>query len=400
MRNAILATCSVAALLTAGIAQSAKAQTMNYGSLEMMFGEPVTTSATGSPQKASDAPVPLEIITAEDIKRSGLSNIADIVSRVSGVNVQHSAAQGYDIGVRGYNEPLAGRLLVLVNGRQVYLDFFGFTDWSALPVRLEEIQQIEVVKGPNTALFGFNAAAGVINIVTFNPAYDDKSAVTARGGSNSTTEVSGAATYKFAPGSGVRLSAGYDREREYPYSDNQVGATLGNKGLRADPSANTIAGEGTFTVADGTQLIVEATSTFHDYNVMVSPTYSVGQFEIRTQSYKGELVSNTPFGLVTARLYDNETQGNYEQQIPINSSLLVAQVQDLFKAGADTTVRVSGEFRTNSMHSTPEDTGTVKYNVYSGGLMAEHKFGPAYTLTASRRRTAGRAGCRRRCAAR
>jgi iron complex outermembrane receptor protein len=63
-------------------------------------------------------------------------------------------------------------LLVLLNGQQVYLDDLGRTQWYTLPVELDEIRQIEIVKGPNTALFGFNAASGVINIITYDPAHE------------------------------------------------------------------------------------------------------------------------------------------------------------------------------------------------------------------------------------
>jgi len=382
MRKLTLATSAVA-LMAASLANPAVAQTMNYGSLEMMFGEPVTTAATGSPQKASDAPVTMEIITAEEIKRSGVSTIADIVSRLAGVNVLHGTAQGNDVGVRGYNEPLQGRLLVLVNGRQVYIDFFGFTDWASLPVRLEEIRQIEVVKGPNTALFGFNAAAGVINIVTYNPAYDDNSAVTLRGGKNSYAEASGAATVKIAPESGLRLSAGYAKQDEWSHGANQPELTSlpGGKLTRTSPSLNTAAGTGTFTVAEGTQVIVEATSTFHDWNLPLTAQYDVGQGVTRTQSYKTELVSNTPYGLVTAQVYDNKTNASADGVIPIDANLTVAQLQDLFRVGADTTFRLSGEWRENSLKSMPIQSGTVKYDVYSGGIMGEHKLSDKYTIT-------------------
>ena len=74
-----------------------------------------------------------------------------------------------DVGIRGYNETSNPRLLVLLNGQQVYLDDIGRTQWYTLPVELDEIRQIEIVKGPNTALFGFNAASGVINIITYDP---------------------------------------------------------------------------------------------------------------------------------------------------------------------------------------------------------------------------------------
>src|SRR6185503_240308 len=77
-----------------------------------------------------------------------------------------------DVGIRGYNETSNPRLLVLLNGQQVYLDDLGRTQWYTLPVTIPEIKQIEVVRGPNTALLGFNAASGVINIVTYDPLHD------------------------------------------------------------------------------------------------------------------------------------------------------------------------------------------------------------------------------------
>jgi outer membrane receptor for ferrienterochelin and colicins len=73
-------------------------------------------------------------------------------------------------------------LLVLVNGQQVYLDDLGRTQWYTLPVTLEEIRQIEIIKGPNTALYGFNAVSGVINIITYDPLLESVNSATLRGG--------------------------------------------------------------------------------------------------------------------------------------------------------------------------------------------------------------------------
>ena len=93
-------------------------------------------------------------------------------SVVAGLDVRRYGFAAADVGVRGYNETSNPRLLVLLDGQQVYLDDLGRTQWYTLPVTLLEIKQIEVIKGPNTALFGFNAASGVINIVTYDPLYD------------------------------------------------------------------------------------------------------------------------------------------------------------------------------------------------------------------------------------
>ncbi len=177
----ILAALPILLLCTPAAVQ---ANSMDYTSLQEVFGEPVTTSATGKPQRVSDAPVTMEILTHDDIRKSGAINIPEVLRTVNGVNVVQKGPTTYDVSIRGYTQHQTQRLLVLINGRQVYLDHYGYTDWATLPVQLAEIEQIEIVKGPNTALFGFNAVNGVINIVTLNPKYDKASEVGTTIGSN------------------------------------------------------------------------------------------------------------------------------------------------------------------------------------------------------------------------
>ena len=158
----------------------ATAQSIDYGSLEMLFDEPVTTSATGAPQRSTDAPVTMEIISADEIRSSGARQLTDLLARVPGLEVRNTSSVTGEVSIRGYNGPKTPRLLVLVNGRQVFNDSYNEVNWAAIPVQMEEIRQIEIVKGPNTALFGFNAVSGVINIITFSPFYDDADSMTVR----------------------------------------------------------------------------------------------------------------------------------------------------------------------------------------------------------------------------
>src|SRR6185369_11327896 len=97
------------------------------------------TSATGKPQRAPDVPVKMEIITADDIRRSGAHDIPGVLQHVAGMSVWQWARTDQDVSVRGYNQGFSPRLLVLINGRQVYLDNYGYTSWPTLPVELEEI---------------------------------------------------------------------------------------------------------------------------------------------------------------------------------------------------------------------------------------------------------------------
>lgn len=148
VRTLLLAGISTVA--AAAIHPGVRAQSVDYGALEQLYGEPVTTSATGKPQKVSEVPANMEIITQDEIRRSGATTIPDVLQFVTGVDVRRNAYGDYSVGIRGYNQPVNSRLLVLVNGQQVYQDDYGYVPWATIPVALDEIRQIEIVKGPST----------------------------------------------------------------------------------------------------------------------------------------------------------------------------------------------------------------------------------------------------------
>src|ERR1700722_17787528 len=170
------------AMLTLSVTVPAAAQSVDYQALEQLFGEPVTTSVTGKPQRATDAPANIEIITQDDIRRSGATTIPDVLQFIPGLDVRRDGFASADVGMRGYNRVANPHLMVLVNGRQVYMPDYGRILWATIPVQLAEIRQIEVIKGPNSALYGFNAVDGVINIITYDPIDDRVNTATAAGG--------------------------------------------------------------------------------------------------------------------------------------------------------------------------------------------------------------------------
>jgi outer membrane receptor for ferrienterochelin and colicins len=122
-----------------------------------------------------------------------------------GVDFQQWTDDQAEISVRGYNQPYSQRVLVLINGRQVYADDYSFTPWSSLPVELAAIRQIEVVNGPASALFGFNAVGGVINIVTYNPLYDSVDSASVSAGSQQLVQGSAIGTLPLGQAGGVRI---------------------------------------------------------------------------------------------------------------------------------------------------------------------------------------------------
>ena len=243
----------------------APAQTVDYGALEKLFAEPVTTSATGSPQRVSDVPANMEIITADDIRRSGAIDIPGVLSHVADIDVLQWTAGDADVSVQGYNQPYSSRLLVLIDGRQVYADYYGLTPWSALPIQLDAIRQIEIVRGPASALFGFNAVGGVINIITSSPLYDDVNSVSVGVGTRGFAQGSAVSTYKFNDRAGIRIEAGGRSNDEFPIPP-RVGFD------RRSDDRGSIDLNGLFQLADEVQFGLEASHTRADQIEMI-PTF-------------------------------------------------------------------------------------------------------------------------------
>jgi iron complex outermembrane recepter protein len=112
------------------------------------------------------APAAIYVITQEDIHRSGLTSIPELLRMVPGMDVARIDANHWAISARGFNDQYANKLLVLIDGRTVYSPVFGGVYWNVQDVPLEDIERIEVIRGPGATLWGANAVNGVINIIT------------------------------------------------------------------------------------------------------------------------------------------------------------------------------------------------------------------------------------------
>ncbi|MFM2042433.1 MAG: hypothetical protein RLY86_1009 [Pseudomonadota bacterium] len=381
LASASLSAISMAALTLVG--GTARAQSLDYGTLQEMFGEPVTTSATGKPQRASEVPANLTIITAEEIRRTGLSTIPDVLARLSGMDFLRHGAANADLSVRGYNQPASPRLLVLVNGRQVYADHYAYTIWSSIPVQLSEIRQIEVVKGPNAALFGFNAVSGVINIVTWNPLHDDVSSASVRAGTGDLREASVVRVGRIGEGLGYRLSAGIRSEDEF--EGGIVRPAEG--GITAqDPLSKSLAGALVMEVTPDIQAQVEATHSFTRLAEMF-PINAYNANSTRTTSVKADVTASTDAGLLSVSAYRNWLEIDFRNGPvdaggePVDVETTVVQVADLFKIGTDHAVRLSGEYRRNEMDVFPDRGSTIGYDVYAVGAMWDWQISDSLSLT-------------------
>ncbi len=130
-----------------------------------VFEESVTTASKGA-QSPLDAPNSTSIITSQDVRLNGKAEIAELFRGLAGVDLMETTGAQTELSMRGFNQRLSNKVLVLVDGRSVYVDLIGATLWETLSIGPDDIERIEVVRGPGSALYGADAFNGVINIIT------------------------------------------------------------------------------------------------------------------------------------------------------------------------------------------------------------------------------------------
>ena len=144
--------------------------------------EVVVVSASKVETKLINAPATVSVVEADTIAASPAQNYGDLLRSVPGLNVIQTSARDINITARQATSSLANSQLVLLDGRSIYLDFFGLVLWDFVPQNPTEIKQIEVVRGPASAVWGANALTGIINIITKTPREAEGFGLTLTGG--------------------------------------------------------------------------------------------------------------------------------------------------------------------------------------------------------------------------
>ena len=185
--------------------------------LEFLQEETVSI-AVQHEQPISEAPSNVYVITDDDIRQSGAIDLPTVLRRIPGMDVIQMTGTDFNVSVRGDNQLRANKLLVLVDGRSIYLDIQGEVLWKAIPVTLPEIKKIEVLKGPASALYGFNAFDGIINIITKSPDEMKGTTLQVAGGELGTflSTAVHAGTHKKL---GYRFSVGQDQTNQWDNRD-------------------------------------------------------------------------------------------------------------------------------------------------------------------------------------
>lgn len=199
------------------------------------FGETLVVTATRNPVRLVDAPVTTSALGADRIATAPASDVADMLRALPGVNVVRLSARDIALTNRGATTPAANSQLVLVDGRSVYLDFFGTVLWDSLSFNQADVRQIEVVRGPASATWGANAMTGAVNIVTRDPresagtdvsfwagAHDRDAGSTAGMAPGSLYGVNATVTRAPTPDIAYRVSAGQSRTDAYPRPTGRI----------------------------------------------------------------------------------------------------------------------------------------------------------------------------------
>ena len=170
--NAISLLISLVGPAQQGWAQAAQSnqnppENLKQLSLEQLGNVEVTT-ASKEPEQVWRTPAAIYVITQEDIRRSGATSIAEVLRLAPGLEVARTDSDHWAVGIRGFGGQFSKSLLVLIDGRSVYSPLFSGVYWQVQDTLLEDIERIEVIRGPGGTIWGANAVNGVINIITKN----------------------------------------------------------------------------------------------------------------------------------------------------------------------------------------------------------------------------------------
>ena len=161
--------CAAALLCAAPAAAQQPAPAPQDPDEPVSYEEQVIVTASRAEQQLVNAPAAVSLISTETIQNSPAINIGDLLRAVPGLNVTQASARDVNLTARGATSTLATSQLALVDGRSVYLDFFGMVMWDLVPTNPNDIRQIEVIRGPASAVWGANAMSGVVNVITRTP---------------------------------------------------------------------------------------------------------------------------------------------------------------------------------------------------------------------------------------
>lgn len=196
---------ALVSLLVTCLCADAKDVLPDFSSLSLQeLSNIKVTSVSNKLQKLSQVAAAVYVISQEEIHRSGMTNVADVLRLAPGISVARIDGSKWGVTSRGFNGRFANKLLVLVDGRSLYTPIFSGVYWDMSMPLLDNIDRIEVIRGPGAAIWGANAVSGVVNIITKSAKETTGVVVTASAGSQDRGSVQIQAGGKMGGGSSYR----------------------------------------------------------------------------------------------------------------------------------------------------------------------------------------------------
>lgn len=186
--------------------------------------DPIVITGTRTEQALADAPVDVQLITEQQIRNSGARDLAELLEREGGVHVTRVAARGTRIEIQGLSSE---HVLILIDGRRMIGQIYGAIDLTRL--RVADIERVEIVKGPSSALYGADALGGVVNVITRKGGGERRAEVILRGDIDGNAEGYGSASWTLGTLQG-HSSAGYHRSSAFDLDER----TLAEDGIDGD----------------------------------------------------------------------------------------------------------------------------------------------------------------------
>ena len=224
------------ALCHGAAANELSARELGDLSLDELMNETVT-SVSKKEESLFDAAAAVSVLSNDDLRRSGVTTVADALRLVPGMDVGSVNASQWSVSARGFNTLYANKLLVLVDGRAVYTPLFAGVYWDLQQAMLADLDRIEVIRGPGATVWGANAVNGVINIVS-RKAQDTQGGLLQVGGGN-VQEATAGARYggRIGEHTHYRAFASYQSHADFPLSNGQDAGDRwegGQAGFRID----------------------------------------------------------------------------------------------------------------------------------------------------------------------
>ena len=288
------------------------------------------TSVSKSEESLSDAAAAVYVITQEDIRRSGATSIPEALRIAPGVQVAQIDSNKWAITARGFNGKYANKLLVLMDGRSVYTPLYSGVYWDVQDTMIEDIDRIEVIRGPGATLWGANAVNGVINIITKSA--EDSQGVLAAGGAGNQERGFGQARFGGKIGNlAYRVYGKGFYRASYPFGQMAQAETLGMLKVGHDGADQWAQGRGGFRtdwqVDSDNHLTIQGDiySGYSGGTLNYLQNESVGMFNDKADLNGGNVIARWKHGfsqgteLAVQLYYDRIEQNKFEYHVRRNT---------------------------------------------------------------------------------